>query len=332
MQYIPLNTRSLPFIFMTPPEQLAQTRDTLLAGPKRILDVANNELAGSYHGGRSRLYDCLVKDIAFWDRHSKEGSCMRYAGVVLTEQQVRHPEFVPDQHENWVEYLQSHQGGIVPFVRVSTDEEPKAPEWYDQMREAGVQGIETHASLNMNDYSAEKRAKGAEGEGVARISMPVMRRLSTLISVAQNSQKAGLFPIVGPNLHYKGFFSAADHRKVSSQILSLLNEEFDRFKVDPALLGMQMTIPMHGTENEATVSNRTIAYGTAQMIRECLAEETQVACLNGDVHSILDEQEHITSSKKHERKVFALTDYDWSYLDLIETLAQKSDSESSDES
>lgn len=245
---------------MSPPSTLdtiGQTQERLVSGPRNILVLTENDIPVG--GTRFSISDVL-NHLA-----TRAEPDLEVGGIALTGKVLQ-----ADRRQTGNEYAErvrglKDAGHVVLMHYDGTRSVPPNREWYGHMAEHGIDGV---MATRYVEVPVTPRARS---------------QMKHLAEVVEPSHAHGLYPLVGPVLSTS--FHSRTPREFAEQtgeVLSGLYSELELSRVDPKLVGIQVSHANAGEHVVQGPSHQEIVAHTVGILRRHVDADSSLACLDCD--------------------------------------------------
>ena len=259
----------------TEPNNLELIAKNLVFYPKGIL--AADESGGSIHKKFEQLsipdtYDMRrdYRNIFFTTEHLED----YVNGVILFDETARQ---IADNGQNFVEYLISKR--IIPGIKVDQG----LVSLNDRSLETTTQGLEGIDERLAEYYQMGLRFAKWRAAFELRISslgniltpsdLAIEQNCQTLAAYALACQKAGLVPIVEPEVVYDGYYTIEQSASVTGKILRALFSALRKTNVDLKACVLKVNMVLAGKRYPSQSSPSEVGRATAETLKENVPSE-----------------------------------------------------------
>lgn len=277
-----ISLEELKNIKLPPADNIKLIASSLVLRPKGIL--AADESGGSIHKKFDQLqipdtYDNRrdYRNIFFTTPDLEQ----HVNGVILFDETARQQA---DNGQNFVDYLISKR--IIPGIKVDQGLEKFAdstPPGYDPSQPANPEETWTKGLSGLDDRLREYYQMGlrfakwraafeirldTQGQIITPTDTAILVNCQILAEYALACQKAGIVPIVEPEVVYDGYYTAEQNITVTSKILDCLFKELANSQVDLSACILKVNMVLAGKKYETQSTPAEVGAMTAKVLLE----------------------------------------------------------------
>lgn len=194
-------------------------------------------------------------------------------GVILFDETARQ---LADNGQDFVKYLTTRR--IIPGIKVDQGLEkfPDSDETYTKGLDGLEERLEEYHAMGLRFTkwrAAFELHVGENGEILTPTAHAIDENCQILAEYAAKVQRAGMVPIVEPELVYDGYYDLAKSAEVTGKILDVLFEKLADMGVNLAACILKVNMVLAGKQFENPSTPEEVGRETARILREHVPEK-----------------------------------------------------------